>query len=226
LAGVFAAGTLVYAAPAWQKIAASAPTLSSAPEHISGLTSVQSNGLLNVSGKPVQLAGIELPERSQICKRASNRTWRCGLEAKAAVEKLASGRKLDCVQVSSVNDIAVAKCTSNGRDIGAELVRSGRAFAIADYAAEEQTARDAKTGLWSGDAERPAEWRARVWDEASRRAPGGCPIKGRVRDGAKVYVLPWSQGYAVAKVRETRGDRWFCNEEEAKSSGWSPIERS
>jgi hypothetical protein len=68
--------------------------------------------------------------------------------------------------------------------VGAELVRQGYVFAdgsfLARYGSQEREAREAKAGLWSGDAERPAAYRAKLWLEAKRRAPEGCPIKGQV----------------------------------------------
>ncbi len=75
-------------------------------------------------------------------------------------------------------------------------------------------------GLWFGTAERPAEYRAKKWEEAKRTAPEGCPIKGQVSGRARVYVLPWSPAYDNVKVRAAKGERWFCSEEEARAAGW------
>ena len=75
-------------------------------------------------------------------------------------------------------------------------------------------------GLWNGEAERPGTYRARTWEEAKRAAPDGCPIKGQVAGGARVYVLPWSPEYGRVRVSRARGDRWFCSEKEAIAAGW------
>ena len=92
---------------------------------------------------------------------------------------------------------------------------------FASYAGLERQARDAKAGIWAaGEAERPAEFRAKVWEEAKRRAPDGCPIKGLVTGGARVYVLPWSPDYDRGRIQKASGERWFCSEQEAVAAGW------
>ena len=97
---------------------------------------------------------------------------------------------------------------------------------FASYSSLEREARAAKAGIWvGGETERPAEFRAKVWEEAKRRAPDGCPIKGRVTGGARVYVLPWSPDYERGRVQKERGERWFCSEQEAVAAGWKPAAR-
>src|SRR5690606_14041239 len=110
------------------------------------------------------------------------------------------------------------------------LVSNGHVFAtvglFSRYSGLEGDARAAKAGLWQGEAERPADYRAKRWDEASRDAPDGCPIKGNVTSHGRAYVLPWSRNYEKAKLRPARGERWFCTEAEAKAAGWKPTSRS
>ena len=110
-------------------------------------------------------------------------------------------------------------------------MRRGHVFAetglFSSYAQLESTARGAKLGLWrSTTVERPSDYRARRWEAAKRTAPEGCPIKGNVTADGRVYVLPWSPDYARIKVRERRGERWFCSEQEALTAGWRPVDRS
>ena len=93
-------------------------------------------------------------------------------------------------------------------------------------ASQEQEAKAAKAGLWvGGDAERPSEYRAKAWEEAKRRAPDGCPIKGLVRDGDRVYVVPGTADYERGRVQTSRGGRWFCSEREAVSAGFKAASR-
>ena len=73
---------------------------------------------------------------------------------------------------------------------------------------------------------RPAVFRAKVWDEAKKRAPDGCPIKGQVAGGSRIYVLPWSPDYDRVRVQKARGERWFCSEQEAVSAGFKAAQRS
>jgi endonuclease YncB( thermonuclease family) len=185
---------------------------------------------LRIASTAVKLAGIEAPEGEQRCGKASSRSWRCGAAAEAALYKLVGGRVVSCAL--SGNDgagRALGHCSVGDKDVGAELVRQGHVFAdgsiLARYAGQEREARAAKAGLWSGDVERPAAYRAKLWDEAKRRAPDGCPIKGQVAGGARTYVLPWSPEYERVRVQKTRGERWFCSEQEALAAGFKAAQR-
>ncbi len=125
---------------------------------------------------------------------------------------------------------ALGQCAFGDKDVGAELVRQGHVFAdgsiLVRYACQEREARAAKAGLWAtGDAERPADYRAKMWEEAKRRAPEGCPIKGQVAGASRVYVLPWAADYERVRVQKARGERWFCSEQEAVSAGFKAAQR-
>ncbi len=186
--------------------------------------------LVRVAGTTVRLAGIEAPERQQTCG-AGGRRQPCGAAAQAALGRLVNGRALSCTL--SGTDAAgrpLASCTRGSMDINGELVRQGHAFAasglFASYSGLEREARAAKAGIWAGgEAERPSEFRAKVWEEAKRRAPDGCPIKGLVTGRERVYVLPWAPDYERGRIQKARGERWFCSEQEAVGAGWKPAVR-
>jgi endonuclease YncB( thermonuclease family) len=186
--------------------------------------------LLRVAGTTVRLTGIEAPERQQSCGTGGKR-YRCGAAAQTALGKLVNGRTLSCtVSGADSAGYALATCTRGELDINGELVRQGHVFAgsglFASYSSLERQARDAKAGIWAaGDVERPTEFRAKVWDEAKRRAPDGCPIKGLVTGGERVYVLPWSPDYDRGRIQKARGERWFCSEREAEAAGFKPAVR-
>ncbi len=186
--------------------------------------------LVRVAGTTVRLTGIEAPERQQSCGVGSRR-YRCGAAAHAALGKLVNGRTLACTISGSDNaGLALATCTRGELDINGELVRQGHVFAgtglFASYSGLEREARDAKAGIWAaGDVERPAEFRAKAWEEAKRRAPDGCPIKGLVTGGERVYVLPGSPDYDRGRIQKARGERWFCSEREAEAAGFKPAVR-
>ena len=184
---------------------------------------------LRIGGTPVRLAGIEAHESEQRCGRGSNR-WRCSSVAETVLSRLVNSRTVSC-SLSGTDDAghALGRCTVGETDVAAELVRQGYVFAggglLARYAGEEREARTAKAGLWGGEVERPAEYRAKLWEEAKRRAPDGCPIKGQVTASSRTYVLPWSPDYERARVQSTRGERWFCSEQEAVSAGFKAAQR-
>ena len=197
---------------------------------LQGRAEALSGDLLRIGATTVRLAGIEAPERQQTCGSAGRRHG-CAAAAQAALSRLVSGRGLSCT-LSGADPVGrpLATCTRGQLDINAELVRQGHVFAegglFASYSSLEREARAAKAGIWAGgDTERPADFRAKVWEEAKRRAPDGCPIKGQVTGGVRVYVLPWSPDYDRGRVQKARGERWFCSEEEAQAAGWKPAAR-
>ncbi len=178
----------------------------------------------------VALDGIEAPERDQECLRGDKR-WRCGDAAKDALARAIRGKRVSCEFTGTRDEgTKTARCTVRGADIAEALVREGHVFAeeglFSRYATEESDARRAGAGVWAGETDRPAEYRAKRWEEARRAAPEGCPIKGRVASGSRIYVLPWSPAYDSVRVVSARGERWFCSEAEAQAAGWRPVSPS
>ncbi len=58
------------------------------------------------------------------------------------------------------------------------------------------------------------------------RPPVDCTIKGNVsfRTGEKIYHLPDDAYYSKTDVDPSKGELWFCTEEEAISNGWRRAE--
>jgi endonuclease YncB( thermonuclease family) len=193
-------------------------------ETLKGPAYAEAGDRLRIADTLVRLAGVEAPEAGQQCGKAG-KSWRCGAAAESALARLVNGRRVIC-SLSGSDDAGrpLARCTVGIKDVGAELVRQGHVFAegglLPRYASEEREARAAKAGLWSGEAERPSEWRAKVWEDAKGRSPEGCPIKGQIAGSSRFYVLPWSLDYERARVQKTRGERWFCSEQEAVAAGF------
>jgi len=51
--------------------------------------------------------------------------------------------------------------------------------------------------------------------------PPGCDIKGNLSmKGARIYHLPGSEHYAETRINPSKGERWFCSEDEARAAGW------
>ena len=50
----------------------------------------------------------------------------------------------------------------------------------------------------------------------------GCNIKGNVSvsTGERIYHLPSHDYYDETWVDSSKGERWFCSEDEARSAGW------
>lgn len=201
-----------------------------ATKYVEGRATVAGD-LVRVGATTVRLADIEIPDREQSCSRPGNKRWRCGEAASAAVSKLVSGKQLKCeVRGQDAQGNTLGICLDGTADINAQLVKGGHVFAVGGlmprYSAQESEARTAKAGVWGSETpERPADWRNRMWEEARKRAPTGCPIKGQIAGSTKTYVLPWSPEYERVRVNTSKGGRWFCSEDEAISAGWKVAGR-
>lgn len=212
-------------------IAKPSTAIATSGDTVTGRARVLSGDTLRVGETSIKLDGIEAPVRQQDCTKLDGRRWSCGSAAIEGLKRLVQGRQVACeISTSEPGQPAHATCRAGDRDIAAELVRRGHVFPetglFARYTAEESEARAASAGLWQGEADRPADFRSKLWDEAKRASPDGCPIKGVITGEGKVYTLPWSSDYARRKVRTVKGERWFCSEDEARAAGWQPSDRS
>jgi hypothetical protein len=95
-----------------------------------------------------------------------------------------------------------------------------------DYVAAENTAREARRGIWKGKFIAPWDWRRGKRLAATNTPPGTCPIKGNIsRRGERIYHMPGGQFYTHTKISPSKGERWFCTEAEAKTAGWRRSRR-
>ncbi|WP_245269902.1 sunset domain-containing protein [Nitrobacter hamburgensis] len=54
-----------------------------------------------------------------------------------------------------------------------------------------------------------------------------CNIKGNVsyNSGMKIYHMPGQEDFASTVITPSRGERWFCSEDEARAAGWRRASR-
>lgn len=221
---------------AWQSWSGNSTTATSETRRVVASGDIEGRGwavsgdTLRVGSATVRLSGIEAPEPDQICTSTEGREWRCGEAAKVALARILRNGRVTCDISGSTDGHSNGTCKIGDMDVAAELVHGGNVFSagglFASYGSAEGEARTARAGVWSGAATRPSDYRAQKWEEAKREAPDGCPIKGNVRGGRRVYVVPWSPGYERVKVSRSRGERWFCSESEARDAGFKPYEQS
>lgn len=169
----------------------------------------------------VRLAEIDAPEQDQPYGRRSRQ----------ALAALVSGENVRIVvQDTDSYGRTVGRPYVGDIDVCAEMVRTGSAWAYKKHLTDralltfEEDARDARRGLWSlPEAERvpPWQWRWQDRQKPARIADAKCPIKGNINSrGERIYHLPGQENYAATRISQSRGERWFCNEKEARAAGW------
>ncbi|WP_262028601.1 thermonuclease family protein [Microvirga sp. Mcv34] len=129
---------------------------------LDGRAQVTDGDTIRIGETRIRLKGIDAPEIRQHCSRAG-RSYACGETSRRVLIDLVSGETVRCRATGRDRyQRVLARCTVNGRDIGARMVEDGWAVSYGrDYDAEETRARKRSTGLWEGDFERPQDWRRR-----------------------------------------------------------------
>jgi endonuclease YncB( thermonuclease family) len=204
-------------------------------ERISGRANVTDGDSFEIGATRVRLFGVDAPEGRQSCTR-EGRSWACGNEAARKLKSLIGDRTVTCTKRDVDNyGRAVAVCRSGAADVGAEMVRSGFATAYRrysnDYVDEENEARTARRGIWAGEFTNPEDYRhddeqngpaqRRSGSAAESKRCDGCYIKGNVNaQGERIYHVPGSSSYDETAIDESKGERWFRTESEARAAGW------
>ena len=199
-------------------------------QDFAGRARVIDGDTIHVGDTRVRLEGIDAPESTQTCKRATGEDWACGTDATHALRLMVEGREVVCRNHGlDKYGRTLGTCFIEGRDINAEMIKLGLAWAYVKYSsayvAEEAQARRAKSGIWQGDALPAWDFRALAWTKSDELAPRGCPIKGNVTANGHIYHMPWSQWYDKVRIDGHPGKRWFCSETEAQQAGWRPAHR-
>ena len=197
--------------------------------NISGTPTTIDGDTIEIAGQRIRLHGIDTPEKGQLCE-ADGMPWQCGQEAAIALADAIGRTWVDCIEQNRDRyGRVVAVCRfggPSGRDIGAYMVEEGWALAYRkysmDYVPNEDAAKAAGKGLWRGAFVAPWDWRrgkrhAIETINEHRR----CSVKGNIgKSGARIYHIPGSANYRRTRISETKGEHWFCSEEEARAAGW------
>lgn len=128
---------------------------------IGGARAIDGDSLV-VQGREMRLKGLDAPEARQLCT-LGGQSVACGREATQALRRWLARGPVSCIghETDRYGRLLVT-CRVNGADIGADLVRNGLAVDFGSYPSEEREARAAYRGLWSGEFERPEEYRRRL----------------------------------------------------------------
>jgi endonuclease YncB( thermonuclease family) len=196
---------------------------------ITGPARIIDGDTLEMGTTRIRLHAVDAFEGQQPCQR-NGEAWRCGAAATRQLEALVGTATLVCTQTDIDSyGRTVAVCRNGSVDIGAEMVRAGLALAYRqygeDYVREEAEAEGAGRGVWAGEFTEPWEWRRNQQppepEPPSSPDPNGCLIKGNInREGERIYHVPGSRSYEQTIIDESRGERWFCSEDDALRDGW------
>lgn len=212
---------------------------------LAGPATVVDGDTIDMTGTRIRLLGIDAPESAQQCRR-DGAAWDCGRDAAAALDEILGAGPLECTaQGTDRFGRTLATCRNAVFDLGHEMVRRGLAVPFGDdapyeYAEARDLARQLRFGMWAGEFEEPAAWRAanprfappparaevderpaRTASQAAARETRyanarGCAIKGNhSRRGDYIYHLPGQRYYDV-----TRPEALFCTEREAMAAGF------
>jgi endonuclease YncB( thermonuclease family) len=189
---------------------------------------------LQIDGHTVQLYGIDAPELGQYCER-NGELWECGTEAALFLQKTVQfeGPPIECPPwgeepaAGGSTELVIGVCQVGPKVVGLTMVQNGYAMALPDsfpeYKEAEAQARQAKLGLWRGEFVPPWQWRAGKGGEVrSSDWVRRCNVKGALGGaGEAFYYVPTDQDYDQVEIDETRGERMFCSDEEARAAGWA-----
>lgn len=126
---------------------------------VSGQARVIDGDSLTIGSRQVRIKGIDAPEGRQVCTR-DGREWACGEAAADALRALVAGKSVTCrIESDDRFRRGLGHCFAGRINLGEAMVESGFAVGYGEYLTEEQDARAARRGLWSGTFERPRDWR-------------------------------------------------------------------
>lgn len=209
-------------------------TMPAAAETITGRASVVDGDTLEIRSTKVRLNGIDAPESGQMCLDAAGQSYRCGQKAALALAEKVGTSNLKCEVLDSDRyGRSVSRCSLGDQDLNRWMVLQGWALAYrsysTDYVDEEDTAREARRGLWQGTFDPPWDLRKQNRSPAvtgSAPAPRGCEIKGNIGGkGDRIYHTPGQRDYQRTTINTTKGERWFCSNQEAEAAGWRHAQR-
>lgn len=124
-----------------------------------GVPVINDGDSITLGAERIRLRGIDAPEYSQTC-RSGDEAYPCGRRSREALTKLVAGRQVTCTGWERDRyGRLLGECSAGGIDLNRTQVETGWAVSYGDYGAEEAIARRDRLGIWTGEFDRPREWR-------------------------------------------------------------------
>jgi endonuclease YncB( thermonuclease family) len=156
-----------------------AVTLLFEPKHepIAGSARASDGDSLRMGETRIRLSDLDAPELDQTCGDGNGAEWPCGRDARDHLAGLVEGATVRCApEETDQYGRLVARCETDGEDIGAAMVEAGFAVASFGYLGEQALAQREKRGIWIGPFESPRSWR-----DTRGRQPDGFDLLGWIR---------------------------------------------
>lgn len=184
-------------------------------------------------GQKIRYIGIDTPETVH-----PNKSLECfGIEASNKNKELVEGKEVELEKDVSETDKygrLLRYVYIDNIFINDFLVRQGYAHASSYppdvkyqdlFKSAEQEAKDNSRGLWpscpAGTSQQSPNSQA-----PNTNSQSGCSIKGNISaSGEKIYHMPHQLYYDKTVIDVSRGERWFCTEDEALTAGWRKAKK-
>lgn len=178
-------------------------------------------------GQKIRYIGIDTPETVH-----PDKSLECfGLEASSKNKELVEGKEIELEKDVSETDKygrLLRYVYIGDTFVNDFLVRQGYAHASSyppdvkyqdQLRLAQQEAQANSRGLWS--ACQNGQTNHSQPSSSSQSSESGCLIKGNIStSGEKIYHTPGQQYYDKTVIDTSRGERWFCTEDEAIAAGW------
>lgn len=172
-------------------------------------------------GTRVRLLGIDTPESGQ-CASEQSTAATSGLVLNKSVELETD------IQLKDRYNRTLAHIFVDGVHVNEELVKAGWATVLTippnvkyvdKLLKAQQGARARSLGIWADD---PCPSSNSPNPSNPSASPSSdCLIKANISSsGEKIYHVQGQRYYEKTKIEESKGERWFCTEEEAVQAGW------
>lgn len=192
----------------------------SAQEVLEGPAQVIAGDKIQVQDQQLYLSGVSVPASDVECKLES---MTCADYSKAGLSDLIGDRIVACtIEEETQGSLPMATCVINGQDISEVINARGLALMFPENSVALSDSAPSLNGVSVGLLSLQL-----MKDHASALATGlvsprDCPIKGNIarRTGNKIYHLPNAAHYKRTLIDLTRGEQWFCSEEDAVAAGF------